>query len=216
MSGDSSIPLIFVPTPSILFDNVNANDVLAADFMIRNLGTSELSGLVSVPEDFELSLNGTPLPDTYSYSIPANQNLILTLGYTAPDPAVNLEGQITISSNDPDSPTVTIPITVQACLSATDPVAPKVTRLEGNYPNPFNPETMISFATHQSGPVKLSIYNLKGQLVRSLLDSELPAGQHKLVWNGRDNSNNPVASGIYFYRMEAGKYSKTMKMMLIK
>ncbi len=216
MSGDSSIPLIFVPTPSILFDNVNANDVLAADFMIRNLGTSELSGLVSVPEDFELSLNGTPLPDTYSYSIPANQNLILTLGYTAPDPAVNLEGQITISSNDPNSPTVTIPITVQACLSATDPVAPKVTRLEGNYPNPFNPETMISFATHQSGPVKLSIYNLKGQLVRSLLDSELPAGQHKLVWNGRDNSNNPVASGIYFYRMEAGKYSKTMKMMLIK
>ncbi len=216
MSGDSNIPLIFVPTPPIVFANVNANDVLAADFMIRNLGTAELSGLISVPEAFELSLNGTPLPDTYSYSIPANQNMVFTLGYTAPDPAVNLEGQITISSNDPDSPTVTIPITVQAFVSATDPVAPKVTRLEGNYPNPFNPETMISFATHQSGPVKLSIYNLKGQLVRSLLDSELPAGQHKLVWNGRDNSNNPVASGIYFYRMEAGKYSKTMKMMLIK
>ena len=111
--------------------------------------------------------------------------MVFTLGYTAPDPAVNLEGQITISSNDPDSPTVTIPITVQAFVSATDPVAPKVTRLEGNYPNPFNPETMISFATHQSGPVKLSIYNLKGQLVRSLLDSDLSAGRFT-NWSGTD------------------------------
>ncbi len=91
-----------------------------------------------------------------------------------------------------------------------------VTKLNNNYPNPFNPSTTISFDLAKAGNVKLSIYNIKGQLVRRLHNAPLASGNHKIVWNGRDESNRPVASGIYYYKLDTGGYRKTNKMLLMK
>jgi hypothetical protein len=76
---------------------------------------------------------------------------------------------------------------------------PKVT--SKIYPNPFNPETTISFNIPKPGKVNLSIYNIKGQLVKTLLDEETSAGPHSLVWNGVDDHNKSVASGLYLFRI---------------
>lgn len=98
-----------------------------------------------------------------------------------------------------------------------DPVIPiQETRLIGNYPNPFNPSTTIRFALQQKTPVSISIYNQKGQRVRELINTELPAGEHKIVWNGKDDNGNSTSSGIYYYKMNAGKYSSTRKMIMMK
>ena len=85
-----------------------------------------------------------------------------------------------------------------------------------NYPNPFNPETTISFNNPQSGKVNLSIFNIKGQLVKTLLDDETSAGPHSLVWNGKDERGKNVASGIYFTKIKTDKSVQTKKMLLIK
>ena len=91
-----------------------------------------------------------------------------------------------------------------------------VSALEGNYPNPFNPETTIAFSTKESGQVSLDIYNIKGQKVRTLINDHRDAGSHKIVWNGKDDNGKSVASGVFFYRMKSGKYSSTKKMILMK
>lgn len=88
--------------------------------------------------------------------------------------------------------------------------------LYDNYPNPFNPETTLSFALPKAQNVKLEIYNLKGQLVQTLLNGDLPSGTHRITWNGKDSRNNSVASGIYYYRLTALGQTITKKMLLMK
>lgn len=95
-------------------------------------------------------------------------------------------------------------------------VAEVTTNLLGNYPNPFNPETAIYYSLKDAGRVSLEIYNLKGQKVKTLINKNQAAGNHSIVWNGKDNNNKSVASGIYFYRIKSGKYSSTKKMILMK
>ncbi len=96
-------------------------------------------------------------------------------------------------------------------------ILPLITELNGNYPNPFNPETTISFSTTESTEnTELTIYNLKGQKVKTLINKKLPTGNHQVVWNGKDENCKPVSSGIYFYKMKAGEYTFTKKMILIQ
>lgn len=90
------------------------------------------------------------------------------------------------------------------------------TGLKQNYPNPFNPTTTIAFSLANASRARLNIYNTKGQLVRKLANTDYPAGEHHLVWDGKDKSGKSVASGIYFYRLETGSYSKSRKMILMK
>ncbi len=101
--------------------------------------------------------------------------------------------------------------------SADDPVTPATTpALHGNFPNPFNPETTISFDLPKAGEVSLCIYNVKGQLVKTLVSGQESAGNHQVTWNGMDDNNRPVSSGLYYYKMTAGKYSSTKKMIMMK
>jgi subtilisin family serine protease len=88
--------------------------------------------------------------------------------------------------------------------------------LDQNYPNPFNPATTISFAIPQAGNVRLDIFDILGRKVKTLINSKLPAGRHTLVWDGADKSGRPVASGIYFFRVQYSKTSLTRAMLLLK
>ncbi len=85
-----------------------------------------------------------------------------------------------------------------------------------NYPNPFNPETTISFNLKNSGNVKLSVYNIKGQLVKTLVNDQLDSGNHSIIWNGKDSNSTDVSSGVYFYRLNSGNTVVTKKMVLMK
>ena len=85
-----------------------------------------------------------------------------------------------------------------------------------NYPNPFNPATTISFELNQAQMVSVSIYNIKGQLVRELADDLLESGNHKILWDGKDDNRKPVASGTYFYRVKTETGETIKKMLLLK
>ena len=85
-----------------------------------------------------------------------------------------------------------------------------------NYPNPFNPETTISYQLPEDSEVEFIIYNIKGQKVKTLVNELLPAGEHSIIWNGRDSNDKLVSSGIYFYKLKAGDYQKVKKMVLVK
>ncbi|MCF7857851.1 MAG: S8 family serine peptidase [Candidatus Cloacimonetes bacterium] len=89
-------------------------------------------------------------------------------------------------------------------------------KLGNNYPNPFNPETYISYSVKEPGFVNLKIYNTRGQLVKTLVSESKLEGVHYVTWNGSDNSNKAVSSGIYFYKMDTKNYSSTRKMILLK
>ncbi len=97
-----------------------------------------------------------------------------------------------------------------------DAALPKRTALHENYPNPFNPETRIKFDLADAGHVKLEIYNMLGQKIRTLIDADKPAGYHAAQWDGRNDAGVKVSSGIYFYKLKTADYSKTLKMLLMK
>ncbi|HPS39021.1 MAG TPA: M6 family metalloprotease domain-containing protein [Candidatus Cloacimonadota bacterium] len=96
-----------------------------------------------------------------------------------------------------------------------DPSLPVVTNLR-NYPNPFNPETTLSFELSRPEKVSLNIYNLKGQLVRTLVSGAFGSGAHSLVWDGRDDRGIAVSGGMYLYQLQAGELCRTRKMVLLK
>ncbi|MCK4652818.1 MAG: T9SS type A sorting domain-containing protein [Candidatus Cloacimonetes bacterium] len=88
--------------------------------------------------------------------------------------------------------------------------------LHQNYPNPFNPETTISYQLPENSKVELIVYNLKGQKVKTLINELLSAGEHSVIWDGRDSNGNRVGSGIYFYKMKTDNHEETKKMILMK
>lgn len=95
-------------------------------------------------------------------------------------------------------------------------VPPVAIALEPNYPNPFNPMTTIGFHVEEASRVKLTVLDVAGRRVATLLDKPMPAGYHQVTWNGTDDAGRLVASGTYFYRITTGASEKTRKMILLK
>lgn len=89
-------------------------------------------------------------------------------------------------------------------------------QLHQNYPNPFNPTTTIEYMLPHSAPVKLTIYNSTGQIVRTLINKSQSTGSHKITWDGKDDSGKAVASGVYLYHLEADDFVQTRKMLLLR
>jgi len=120
-----------------------------------------------------------------------------------------VEGDISISSNAIPSRAV---ITVSANVIVVDRI-----KLYHNFPNPFNPSTTIQFSIPQESEVELTVYNIKGQKVKTIVDATCEMGINTAIWNGTNNFGNRVGTGIYFYQLKVdGKAIKTKKMMLIK
>jgi hypothetical protein len=88
--------------------------------------------------------------------------------------------------------------------------------LAQNYPNPFNPSTTISFSLPVKGTARIEIFNVLGKLVAVPFEGAAEAGDHEVVWDGKNATGEAVASGVYFYRLTADKYTDTKKMMLLK
>jgi hypothetical protein len=95
-------------------------------------------------------------------------------------------------------------------------VIPVQFALYQNFPNPFNPSTRIRFDLPEDGPVRIDIYNCMGQRVATLIDEPRQAGAYTVMWNGRNDSGLELAAGVYLFRIEAGRFSDTKKMVLLK
>lgn len=116
--------------------------------------------------------------------------------------------------------------TVTAKVTGNNPVAvfynsshnviPDEFALGSNYPNPFNPTTTLRFDLPEASRITLKIYNILGQEVRTLISGEKPAGMYEILWDGKDALGRAVSSGAYLYRIQAGKFTKTRKMLLVK
>ena len=91
---------------------------------------------------------------------------------------------------------------------------PEVYALHQNYPNPFNPETRIYYDIPESGYVSLIIYDILGRELVQLVNQNQSPGRYNILWKGEDASSNPVSSGIYFYQLNAGRFSETKKMVI--
>jgi hypothetical protein len=88
--------------------------------------------------------------------------------------------------------------------------------LRQNYPNPFNPTTQIAFSLPEDARVLLEVYDVAGRLVQTLMSRDQAAGVYRVQWDGRNQAGQPVASGIYLYRLQAGSSMETRTMMLLK
>ena len=93
---------------------------------------------------------------------------------------------------------------------------PRAHALHQNYPNPFNPQTVIHYDLPVGGHVDVSIFNLMGQKVSTLVDGHRSAGSYSLVWDGKDDNQKSLASGVYLYRMETDGFAQTRKLLLLR
>jgi len=97
-----------------------------------------------------------------------------------------------------------------------DNILPNIYTLLQNYPNPFNERTLIKFGGLKANHVSLKIINIRGQIVRTLVNEYKPAGQYSVYWDGKDDAGEKVASGLYLYNLKFGNFSKTKKLLFIK
>ena len=109
---------------------------------------------------------------------------------------------------------------IDECVNATtlevDQIYPNDFHVHQNYPNPFNPVTSITYQIPFDADVNITIYDMSGRVIKTLLDGKQSAGHKSILWNAKDNKNEPVSAGIYLYTIKAGNYRKTRKMVLIK
>ncbi|GAB1468625.1 hypothetical protein MASR2M64_13640 [Candidatus Cloacimonadota bacterium] len=150
------------------------------------------------------TMTGTTIPAEYTFSV-VFDNLELTYSQNP-----------TFTFDPPNAGTYTGYIKVyNHPVGNSDLVQAPISALVV-YPNPFNPSTTLAFTTPRSLDVSVDLFNIRGQKVRNLHRGNLHGGQHKLVWDGKDDSGRGVGSGIYFARINAGSYVKNVKMVLMK
>ena len=197
-----------------------ANGTYDFTFTLEGPATGTIEGLVTLSNtgdltSVQISAGGIIAnPDV-------DGNYILTLPVGTYDVTASLEGYDTETIEDvivtEDNATTGIDFNL---LTEGDEIVIAATQLNGNYPNPFNPVTNIAFSIKDAGNVTLEVYNLRGQLVKTLINEVKETGDHSVIWNGRDNSNKSVSSGVYFYKMVSegsiGRYTSTKKMILMK
>ena len=132
--------------------------------------------------------------------------------------SIGTHSAVIMINNNTDEPVVLLQVTGTSIVVSIEDEAGIVTQtvLKGNYPNPFNPETTIHFALNIASNLRIVIYNSKGQLVKSLINREYPAGNHEIIWNGKDDNGREVGSGVYFYKMQTDENVGVKRMMMIK
>jgi hypothetical protein len=136
----------------------------------------------------------------------------------APQSIGTFRGDVTVESNDPQSPII---LSLQGkavqSTSVENPfTSPEKFVLNQNYPNPFNPSTRISYQLSSTTNVQLKIYNPLGQEVKTLVNVRQAAGHYWVEWDGSDHKGKQVVSGVYLYRLKAGTFIQTRKMLLLR
>jgi|GEM_PF-2413280 len=157
-------------------------------------------------DEGSMSLHATMAADEFAMRDTTDMNVGTTYYYAVA--AVYNVGEA------PMSDTVSVTHTI---VSVEDGLGiPQEFALQQNYPNPFNPTTSIKYQLPQASTVQIVIYNMLGQRIRTLVNESQEAGYYEAVWDGRNTAGLKVSSGMYFYRIKAGNFTKTHKMMMLK
>jgi len=192
-----------------------ADEIFANDRMGRfdnQLFANQVFDWVSVERWLSMS--------PHTGTVPAGNSVAVTMTF---DAEAVLDGTyqavVEVSSNDPVAPQVDVPATLvvgtATILTSADNI-PFRYALHDNYPNPFNPATTIQFDLPEQADVQLEVYNVKGQRVVTLVNGVRSAGSYSVGWDGRSTTGGRVATGVYFYRLRAGDFVQTKKMVLMK
>jgi len=211
VTEDATAPAVTVLTPD-RGDSLEvgaAYDItwLAAD----GNGVDSVSVYYSVHggDGYELIASGEPNDGVYPWTAPAAASESLTVKVIAYDPELNTGQDESDSLNVIYDPTVDAPI--------TRPRAAETARLWQNAPNPFSPETEISFYLPEERIVRLEVFDAGGRLVKAIIAGRAyPAGVHTVSWDGRSRDGDLLGSGVYFYRFKAGDFVRTKKMALAR
>lgn len=216
VGGVSGTPLFSIDVDALNYGTVLVGESMLMPITITNAGTALMIGEMNVSAPFYIVPIGLQPTSMMQYILPAGESIEIMIAFS-PLSGGMFEGNLGITSDDVTMPLMNIALSgVGQALSTDNNVLPVVTELKGNYPNPFNPSTTIRFGMREAGKVKIDVYNVLGQKVRTLVNDNLGAGNHSVVWNGTDDRGRNVASGIYFYRMNTGSYSSTKKMLMMK
>ncbi|MCD6176622.1 MAG: T9SS type A sorting domain-containing protein, partial [Candidatus Cloacimonetes bacterium] len=217
LSSECILPPVIHCNPLFIDLTITSNQIHEGIMILSNIGESDLNCELAIIDSsqfagwLEVSIDSCVIqPNDYEDILISFDPDGLEVGqYTA---------EIVIYHNDPSQDELIIPITMTLNYTNTEDNLTLVTNmLIGNYPNPFNPETTISFnLTQTSSPVTLEIFNLKGQRVREFKIENSELKTNSIVWDGTDQTNNPVSSGIYFYKLKTENYEKTKRMVLLK
>lgn len=202
--------------PLAVTDTVPENGFSTVNVLLHNNG----------PGDFKFFIMDTAgtswltiTPRAGLLSAGADLQISVRLSAESGLPAGHYTTDILVISNDTLHTVTGVPVqmTVTSSVGVSEyDSRPGQFELMPNYPNPFNPSTVIRYQLAVNSKVTLKIYNILGQEVYTLVDREQPAGPYTVVWNGRDHYGNAVSNGVYLYRLQAGEFVKTRKMILVK
>ncbi|MBP7310433.1 MAG: T9SS type A sorting domain-containing protein, partial [Candidatus Cloacimonetes bacterium] len=214
INDNQTLPVELSSFAAVLTSNMFVNIAWVSQSETNHLGYNILRGL-SDDAATAIKINATVITDgeelgtqiSYSYldmEVSSGTTYWYWLDSVSLSGASQLFGPVSVMVNgDPDDPN-------------TPELPPTATTLLPAFPNPFNPNTNIRYYLKEASGIKLDIYNTKGQLVRSFTNSHANPGYYQLGWDGRDMAGNPCSSGIYMYRLNAGKYSSSRRMVLAK
>jgi hypothetical protein len=203
----NAIPTITLSTRSINFGTIGVDSTAHDSVVVSNPGTDTLRITEISSTDSRFSFTPTAMnlaPSTLSF---------LYISFTAQDTSAR-SGWIILTHNAPTSPDsifVSGKGANPSALKNNDTEIPAVFALYQNYPNPFNPVTTIAYSLPQAVHVKLKVYNLLGQKLETLVDEHIIAGTHRVNWDARQ-----FPSGVYFYKLNAGRFQKIYKMVILK
>jgi agmatine deiminase len=205
-------PAELIVDPTSFTIEMLANEILVEIIELSNIGGMSMDYSITESVDW-LSID----PVSGTLLAGASENIELT--FSTSDMIAGNYSVDLIINDDREETIVPISLTVTGTNTQND-ITGFETKLLGNYPNPFNPETTIKYNLKNNSDVTLTIYNVKGQLVRTLVKSSQIAGMHSTVWNGKDTKGRNVSSGIYFSTLDVNDdesdYTSVKKIILLK
>ena len=188
-------------------------DIYGGDFVVRYDGATWQPTGIRVPGQNAIWAMGSDTPGTLRFTVASTdplERLELVLEGASGMPSLTLEEALVVDGAGR-------PVAARMSLVETQvSILPGRYALMQNYPNPFNPQTHITYHVPGSEAVRLQLYSLTGQSIRTLVDGVVSGGAHTVVWDGRDASGEPVGSGVYLVRLEAGDFIDSRRMMLLR
>ena len=202
--ADPGLQINYSNILSLSFTDSNA--LTALDITIGNPETTQLS---YVDIDGNAAIAPNPLQNRIAFFCNPGSNLIITFGLSTNQAQVLCSGTVN---------GIPFSIPVNTGSASDDPQTPALQNaLEQNYPNPFNPSTTIVYTVkNDHSPVKISIFNAKGQLVKVLTDTVSPSGKQQIGWNGTDSGGRSVSSGVYYATLQINEFRQSRKLLLVK
>lgn len=209
-----TLNFLFAEAFEVPFDTTTVNETASQTVIFSNTGDLPL-----VISDFRLNSNVFAMSSDSVMTVEAGEEVEITIEFTPKNEGVH-NATMTFTTNDPENENVEMTLlgTATASVSIDDEFnnLPETFELGQNYPNPFNPSTTVKYQVPENAKVNIVVYNMTGQKVTTLTNEFKTAGYHTVNWDGTNDFGQKVSSGVYFLRMQADAFAKTISMTFTK